>query len=326
MTSNRVLRAVASMRSRAGGTLDVPTVAALGLALVLWASAFAGIRAALTSYSPGGLALVRLLVGSLALGVYAALVGMRLPKLRHVPLLVLLGGVGIGLYQVALNFGERTVDAGTASLLVATVPLFTAVLAAVVLRERLGIVAVLGIVTGFGGAAVIASANGNQGLQVSVGALLVLLAALSESVYFVLQKSLIGRYSGPELGVYTVWGAALLALGFLPAAIHDVRHASAGATLAAVYLGVFPSAVSYVAWSWALARVPASRAASSLYLLPVFAIVVAWFWLGEIPTILAFVGGGITIAGVALTNAFRTTGDTRSPARSGTRVSPGPRA
>ena len=113
------------------------TLFALGVALVLWASAFAGIRAGLRAYSPAHLAILRFLVASLVLGIYAGVAHFRRPQLRDLPGLVATGMVGITFYNLALNFGETRVTAGAASLLIASVPIWTASAARVWLHERL---------------------------------------------------------------------------------------------------------------------------------------------------------------------------------------------
>ncbi|HEX32744.1 MAG TPA: hypothetical protein ENF88_03510 [Candidatus Acetothermia bacterium] len=68
-------------------TTDGRTLAALAVALVLWASAFAAIRAALVSYGPGELALLRFLTASIVLGIYAAISRISLPKLHDLPII-----------------------------------------------------------------------------------------------------------------------------------------------------------------------------------------------------------------------------------------------
>jgi drug/metabolite transporter (DMT)-like permease len=74
--------------------------------------------------------------------------------------------------------------------------------------------------------------------------------------------------------------------------------------VAAIYLGVFPAALGYVSWAYALARIPACRAASFLYLVPAVTLGIAWFWLGEWPTWLALFGGVIAMSGVIVVNVF----------------------
>src|SRR5690348_2340510 len=93
---------------------DTPSIIALSLTLVLWASAFAGIRAGLEGYSPGALLLLRFLIASGALVIYALVTRMRMPELRDIPAMILLGGIGITIYQFGLSYGETSVTAGTA--------------------------------------------------------------------------------------------------------------------------------------------------------------------------------------------------------------------
>src|SRR6266478_8591852 len=105
------------------------TLVALALTLVVWASAFAGIRAGLRAYSPSHLAILRFLIASLVLAIYAAIAHFRRPEVRDLPGLALSGAIGITFYNIALNYGETGVTAGAASLLIASVPIWTALFA-----------------------------------------------------------------------------------------------------------------------------------------------------------------------------------------------------
>lgn len=281
--------------------MEVRTLAALGVTLVFWASAFAGIRAGLEAYAPGHLALFRFLVASAVLVGYAALTRMRMPEVRDLPAILLLGFLGITVYHVALAYGEVSVTAGAASLLIASGPVFTAFLANVFLGERLNVWGWLGIAVSFLGVALVALGEG-EGVRFDQGAFLILLAAFSTSLYFVFQKPYLKKYNALQFTSYTIWSGTFFMLAFLPGLAHSIQVAPLDATLAVVYLGVFPAALAYVTWTYALSRAPASIATSFLYLSPVLAILIAWLWLGEIPLVLSMVGGFLTLLGVVLTN------------------------
>lgn len=274
---------------------------ALALALILWASAFVGIRAGLQAYSPGQLALLRFLIASSALLVYALITRMRLPIFRDIPGLLLMGFVGITVYHVALNYGEQSVSAGTASVLVATVPCFTALLATIFLRERMRLLGWLGVMVSFIGVTIVV-VGVSGGFRFTPDALLILLASLAESVYFVMQKPYLKKYTGFELTTYTIWAATLCMLVYAPGLAQQVRVARLDVTAAVIYLGIFPAAIAYAAWAYALARMPASNTTSFLNIVPLLAVLIAWLWLGEVPSLLAVVGGAVVIAGVALVN------------------------
>ena len=283
--------------------LSMLTMFALGVTILFWASAYAGIRAALTGYSSTHLALLRYLIASLVLAIYAGVQRMPLPDWRDLPALAFTGLVGIAVYNVALNTGEISTSAGISSFLVSTSPIITALLATAFLKERLRVWGWLGILICITGVAIIAF-NASEQIRLPAAALYVLLAALAQSLYFVSQKPYLARYSALQCTSYAVWSGTLALLIFAPGTVKDFQTASLSATLAVGYLGVFPAAVGYVTWAYTLARVPATRAASFLYLVPAVTLGIAWIWLGEWPTWLALLGGAIAISGVVIVNVF----------------------
>src|SRR5918996_882447 len=251
---------------------------ALAVTVVAWASAFVAIRAALRGYSAGSLTVLRLVLAAGCLALVVSVRGGRLPQREDLPRILLSGLLGMALYQLLLNLGERDVDAGVASLLILTAPIHSALLAMVLLREPVPARRWSGILTAFAGAALIALTDSGD-RRLSVGALFVLVAAIAHGSYHVVHKPLLQRYSGLEVATYATCAGALLALPLAPSVPHEISGASLAATGSVVFLAVVPSALGFATWAYALARLPVAQATASLYLAPVVAIGLGWLLL-----------------------------------------------
>lgn len=275
---------------------------ACGVTLVLWASAFVGIRHLGDSVPPGSLSLGRLAVMVAALGAYLALKGgFRLPTRKEWPLVAIGGASWLGIYNLALNESERRIDAATAALIVQVGPIVVALLAGLVLKEQIHRWVLIGTGVGFAGVVIIgrASANGDTGDWIGVA--LSVVAALTFAIGVLTQKKLLPTMNALLL---TFWyGAVGLVVclpwsGELVSTIPDVSVANLGWV---VYLGLFPSALAFVTWAYALSHSDAGKFAQSTFLVPFITALMAWLLLDEVPPALAFVGGAMCIAGVLIT-------------------------
>jgi drug/metabolite transporter (DMT)-like permease len=281
------------------------SLAAAGTVL-LWASAFPAITVADRGLGPAGLAVARLAVASAVLALAApwlggrgkaGLMGVRRPKLRDLPLIALCGLAGMTGYQLLLNAGERVVPAGTASLLVATAPVYASLLAVAFLGERSSRRRWAGSAVALAGTALIAASHG---LGFGASALVVLAAAVLQGIFHSAQKPLLARYTSFEVTAYAMWAGTVFILPWTGSLLRTLPDAGGAAIGSAIFLGVAPSAAGFVLWAYAMARMDVGRVTVSLYLVPAAAILISLAWLGQVPGPVELIGGVIALAGVML--------------------------
>jgi drug/metabolite transporter (DMT)-like permease len=269
----------------------------------LWASAFVGIRSVSRQLSPGALALGRLTVASLALGLLMAARREALPPRRDLPAIAFFGVFWFGLYNIALNEAERRVDAGTAAMLVNVGPILVAIFAGFLLREGFPRALLAGCAVAFAGVVVIGRATSGHGLVPSWGALLCVAAALFYAGGVVAQKPLLTRLSPLQVTWLACTFGALVCLPFVGTLARQLPHARASTIGWIVYLAIAPMTIGFLTWGYALARTTAGRMGSTTYLVVPIAILLGWLLLGETPPALAFAGGALCIAGVVVARA-----------------------
>ncbi|UFN43685.1 DMT family transporter [Nocardioides okcheonensis] len=275
-------------------------VAAGAVTLVMWASAFVVIRHVAHDVSPGALGSGRLLVAALVVLPLVLRRGWVRPTGREWTLLAL-GGLGwFGVYNLALNAGERHVDAGTAAMIIQIGPVIVALLAVPLFGERLHAWLLAGMVVGFAGVAVIARGSSTDADASLLGVVLVLVAAAMYAVGVLTQKVLLRRLPSVQVVLVSFVIGAVTCLPFsgdLPGIVAD-----GGAELWWIlYLGVFPTAVAFTTWAYALTHTDAGALSLTTFLVPLIATFIAWVTIDEVPPSLTFVGGALAIVGVLMT-------------------------
>jgi len=280
--------------------LTAPVLIAITVTILAWASAFIVIRGTGPYFSGGALALGRLIVGALLLGI-VVLIGRRWvkPTGREWLLLLGFGVLWFGVYNVALNIAEHTLDAGTTAMIVNIGPVLIALGAGVFLREGIPKWLAIGAGVAFFGVVLIGVSTGGATLD-ATGILWALVAAVTYAAGVLFQKPVLKRLPNAQV---TWLGATIGMIACLPFSgdlVRDIQTAPTGAILGMIYLGAIPTALAFSTWAYALSRVPAGQLGVSTYIVPPLAIVLGFFVFGEVPTIIAIIGGVVTLIGVAL--------------------------
>ncbi|WP_432245521.1 DMT family transporter [Arthrobacter sp. G.S.26] len=285
-------------------------IAAMVVTVVLWASAFVGIRAIGPHFSPGPLTLGRLAVAAVVLGLLVVPQLMKSRLLPHgrewLPILAY-GVMWFGGYNVALNAAEHVLDAGTSALLINVNPILVAVMAGIFLKEGFPRWLLIGSTVAFAGVAVIAlgsgqgSGGGNRPTADMAGVALCLLAAVLAAVSVIIQKPVLRKFPAAQATWFGILVGALCCLPFSGQLLAELQAAPPEATWGLAYLGVFPTAIAFTTWAYALSLIDAGKLAATTYLVPGTTVLISWFLLAEIPTVWGLVGGLICLVGVALT-------------------------
>lgn len=273
---------------------------AIAVTIVAWASAFIVIRGTGEYFSGGALALGRLVVGTVLLGV-VVLLGRRWvwptgPEWLQV---IGFGVLWFGAYNVALNIAEQTLDAGTTAMIVNVGPILIALGAALFLREGLSVWLAIGAAVAFVGVILIGIATGGSSFG-DPGVLWALVAAVTYAAGVLLQKPTLRRLPNAQVTWLGCTIGFLVCLPFTGDLITELQSAPMHAILGMLYLGAVPTALAFSTWAYALSRMPAGQLGVSTYIVPPLAIIMGLLFFAEVPTPLAIIGGAVCLVGVAL--------------------------
>lgn len=269
--------------------------------IFFWSLTYVLTRLLLQDFSAFSLGFLRNLIASVVLIFVALATKMQLPRREDIPWFLASGGIGFFFYMIAFNQGQAMVSAATGSVIIATVPVITALMARLVFRERLLPFQWAAIVVEFAGVVVLTLLHGV--FSVNSGLFWLFLAALALSTYNLLQRKFARHYSAMQTSSYSIFfGTAMLAI-FAPGAFRELPHAPGIQYFYLLVMGIGASAVAYVAWAKAFSLAKqTSQVSNYMFLTPFLTSVLAFFLLDEIPDSATLLGGGIILAGVLLFN------------------------
>ena len=274
------------------------------LATLLWASAFPATRYALNYYSPVSLMVMRFTAASVTLGILGIINKIKLPKMKDLPMFVVSGLSGVFLYSYLFNTGSVSVPAGVSSFIIASSPIFTLILTRIFLKEIVKPVCWIGVLLSFCGLAAVTLTQTTE-FSFDIGVFLVILAALCSGLYSTVMRILTKKYTAIEATTYTIIAGTLGTLLFLPTAIGEIPDSNITVNLIVIFMGIFPAAIAYLAWSYALSKAAKTAHVTVFsYLIPFISAIIAYIWLQETLSVFVLIGGIIIITGMILTNIF----------------------
>lgn len=270
--------------------------------LVLWASAFVGIRVGLNSYTPGALALLRFMTASVMMAfIYFLFPADKSLKWKEKIQLLFLGFFAIGIYNICLNFGKLTVTAGIASFIIGLIPVFTILFSVMIFRDYLNPLAWIGVFISLAGLGILVIADSAE-VQLGSGTLSILISSVMGAIYTISQRPFLKRFHPVVVTAWVMWGGTLMLMWFSKDLWGQWSDASLKATATAIYMGIFPAALAYLAWNYVLHSWEASKASVFLYALPLLSTVLGMIILDEKPSLLSLTGGVIAVGGAVAAN------------------------
>jgi drug/metabolite transporter (DMT)-like permease len=278
-------------------------------AVVVWGASFVATKVALRYTSPDVVVWLRFAMGVIILGIAVFAGGkFALPIKRDWPYLALLGFLGITFHQWLQSTGLVTSQATTTGWIVASIPVFMALLGWLVLKERLLWLQVVGILFSAFGVLLVVT-RGDLGLLASgkfgtVGDFLILISAPNWAVFSILSRRGLQKYPATLMMFY------VMALGWLFSSVLLFAQGGLGQIgsipwegwAGIAFLGIFCSGLAYIFWYDALQALPVAQTGAFLYIEPVVTVIVAALILGERLYLATLLGGVLILTGVWLIN------------------------
>ncbi len=272
--------------------------------IILWGSSFPSIKVALLYYSPGQVATLRFLFASFSILLLSYKSQFRVPRLREVPLFLFLSLIGVFGYHLLLNYGESLTNAGTAGFMVNIAPIFSLLLCSFFFKEKLTFIKIIGTGISLFGVWLIIKSNG-MNFIINTGIIYLILAALAWSLFFIIQKILLQKYSSIETTCYGIWTATLMFFILNDPIViiqHSIEEGHISAFIACAYLGIFSTSIAYWLWAYTLKNMDVSTVSIYTYCVPFISAILAYYFINERYSDLFLLGGIFVILGMIVAN------------------------
>jgi len=271
------------------------------ITIFFWSSAFVFTRLALKYFSPLSLGFLRYFVASILLIIFSLFIKIKIPDRADIKWFIIAGFFGFFFYMIVFNFGCVTVSASTSSLILATAPVITTLLARFIHGEKLRVIQYIAITMEFTGVGVLTVMNGI--FSVNAGLIWLILASISVSIYNLLQRKLTKKYSAIQTSVFSIWFGTILLLIFLPNSITEIKTAPLIQILYLLILGIFPSAIAYLSWTYAFSKAKKTSSVTNyMFLTPFLATLMGILLANETPDLATIIGGIIIMTGMFVYN------------------------
>ena len=273
------------------------------ITIIFWSAAYVFTRLALKYFSPFSIGFYRYIIASVLLLFISLIIKIKIPDKNDIKWFILAGFFGFFFYMITFNIGLITVSVSTSSLIIATTPVITTLLARILYKEKLGIIQYIAIIIQFTGVGVLTLMNGV--FSINTGLIWLLLASICVSIYNLLIRKLTKKYSAVHTSIISIWFGTIMLLIFLPNAVTEIKTAPILAIVFLIILGIFPSAISYISWSCAFSKSKnASSVTNYMFLTPFLTTLFGVLIAKEIPDSATIIGGIIIMMGMFIYNFF----------------------
>lgn len=272
--------------------------------IFLWASAYPLTKIAQEHFTVVPLAFIRSFIAGFFMLAVGKLQGMQMPRKKDIPLFFLSGALGYVIYTVAMNIGLQTLPSATCSLLVATSPIMTAIIAAKVYSEKINLISWCAIFIAFAGVVILLLWDSGGAFSIDAAMLWMLLSAASWAGYNIMTRKLVTMgYTSMQITCFSMLGAAVWLCFWSVDGFREMVTGEGKHILSLLYLSIISNAVGCILWGKAMVYAEkTSEVANFMFLSPLLSALMSFLLLREVPGMGTFIGGAVIISGLLLFN------------------------